>query len=257
MDQKVCVVVGGASGIGAATAAVLAAAGHRVVVADLDPEGADATARQIGGGHRGVGVDVTDEASVAALFDGVLAQEGGFHSAVNCAGVSTLARVVDHDAAEWRRIVDVCLTGAFLVLKHAGRRIADGGALVSLTSLNARQPGTGLAAYCASKAGLVALTEVAALELGPRRVRVNAVAPGLVVTPLTAPAMDIPGVRDDYVANTPLGRPGLPEEIGAAVRYLVSDDAAWITGETLDINGGAHLQRYPDLVGLVTAAFGG
>ncbi|MFJ9316485.1 SDR family NAD(P)-dependent oxidoreductase [Pimelobacter simplex] len=242
--MKVTVVIGGASGIGAATARLLAGSGHRVVVADLPGTSADA--------H----VDVTDEASVAALLDGVVAEHGALHGVVNCAGVSTLARVVDHDAAEWRRVVDVCLTGAFLVLKHAGQRVADGGALVSLSSLNARQPGTGLAAYCAAKAGLVALTEVTALELGARGVRVNAVAPGLVVTPLTAPAMDIPGVRDDYVDNTALGRSGEPDEIAAAIRFLLSDDAAWITGETLDINGGAHLRRYPDLVGLVEKAFG-
>ncbi|WP_418063809.1 SDR family NAD(P)-dependent oxidoreductase [Pimelobacter simplex] len=242
--MKVTVVIGGASGIGAATARLLAGSGHRVVVADLPGTSADA--------H----VDVTDEASVAALLDGVVAEHGALHGVVNCAGVSTLARVVDHDAAEWRRVVDVCLTGAFLVLKHAGQRVADGGALVSLSSLNARQPGTGLAAYCAAKAGLVALTEVTALELGVRGVRVNAVAPGLVVTPLTAPAMDIPGVRDDYVDNTALGRSGEPDEIAAAIRFLLSDDAAWITGETLDINGGAHLRRYPDLVGLVEKAFG-
>ncbi|AIY18533.1 SDR family oxidoreductase [Pimelobacter simplex] len=242
--MKVTVVIGGASGIGAATARLLAASGHQVVVADLPGTSADA--------H----VDVTDEVSVAALLDGVVAEHGALHGVVNCAGVSTLARVVDHDAAEWRRVVDVCLTGAFLVLKHAGQRVADGGALVSLSSLNARQPGTGLAAYCAAKAGLVALTEVTALELGARGVRVNAVAPGLVVTPLTAPAMDIPGVRDDYVDNTALGRSGEPDEIAAAIRFLLSDDAAWITGETLDINGGAHLRRYPDLVGLVEKAFG-
>lgn len=242
--MQVTVVIGGASGIGAATARVLTAADHRVVVADLPGTGAD------------LDVDVTDEASVAALFDRVVAEHGGFSGVVNCAGVSTLARVVDHDAAEWRRVVDVCLTGSFLVLKHAGRRVADGGSLVSLSSLNARQPGTGLAAYCASKAGLDALTQVTALELGTRGIRVNAVAPGLVVTPLTAPAMEIAGVRDAYLDNTALGRSGEPEEIAAAIRFLLSDDAAWITGEILDINGGAHLKRYPDLVGLVEKAFG-
>jgi NAD(P)-dependent dehydrogenase (short-subunit alcohol dehydrogenase family) len=179
-----------------------------------------------------VEVDVTDEASVEALFERVVADHGSFTGVVN-----------------------VCLTGAFLVLKHAGKRIADGGSLVSLSSLNARQPGTGLAAYCAAKAGLVALTEVTALELAHRQVRVNAVAPGLVVTPLTAPAMDIAGIREDYLENTPLGRSGEPSEIGAAVRFLLSDDAAWITGEVLAINGGAHLKRYPDLVGLIEKAF--
>jgi NAD(P)-dependent dehydrogenase (short-subunit alcohol dehydrogenase family) len=241
---SVSVVIGAASGIGEVTARVLADAGDTVVRADLnESEGI-------------VGVDAADEDSVAGLFDGVVAEHGAFHGVVNCAGVSTLAAITEHDAAEFRRVLDVCLTGAFLVLKHAGRLIADGGSLVSLTSLNARQPGTGLAAYCAAKAGLVSLTEVAALELAPRKIRVNAVAPGLVVTPLTAPAMDIDGIRDSYLDNTPLGRSGEPEEIGAVIRFLLSDDAAWITGETVDVNGGAHLQRYPDLLGLVTKAFG-
>jgi len=254
-EQGAVVVIGAASGIGWATAQALAAAGDTVVLADLDADGARDRAVELGDAHLGTAVDVADEASVAALFDEVLDRFGTFRGVVNCAGVSTLGAITEHDAAEFRRVVDVCLTGAFLVLKHAGRRIADGGALVSLTSLNARQPGTGLAAYCAAKAGLVSLTEVAALELAPRRIRVNAVAPGLVVTPLTAPAMDIPGVRDGYLENTPLGRSGEPAEIAAAIRFLLSDDAVWVTGETLEINGGAHLQRYPDLLGLVTKAF--
>ena len=242
-QDRVTVVIGGASGIGEATAHDLREHGHTVVVADLAPP------------PDGIRVDVADEASVVALFDAVVAEHGGFSAVVNCAGVSTLSAIVEHDAAEFRRVVDVCLTGAFLVLKHGGARIADGGALVSLSSLNARQPGTGMAAYCSAKAGLVMLTQVAALEMAPRGIRVNAVSPGLVVTPLTAPAMDIPGVRDAYLENTPLGRSGEPSEIAALLRFLLSDDAAWITGETIDVNGGAHLQRYPDLHGLVMKAF--
>lgn len=238
------VVIGGASGIGQATAEDLSAHGHTVVVADLAPP-AD-----------GIAVDVVDEDSVAALFDQVVAEHGGFTGVVNCAGVSTLGLVVDHDAAEFRRVVDVCLTGAFLVLKHAGQRVADGGSLVSLSSLNGRQPGTGMAAYCSAKAGLQMLTQVAALELAGRGIRVNSVSPGLVVTPLTAPAMDIPGIREDYLENTPLGRSGEPSEIAAALRFLLGDDSRWITGENLDINGGAHLMRYPDLNSHVMKAFG-
>ena len=142
-------------------------------------------------------------------------------------------------------MVDVSLTGGFLVLKHAGRVLGEGGSVISLTSLNARQPGAGMAAYCSAKAGLAMLTQVAALELGPRGIRVNAVSPGLVVTPLTAPAMDIDGIEDDYLANTPLGRSGTPEEIAEAVVFV--SKAAWLTGEVLDLNGGAHLMRYPDL----------
>jgi NAD(P)-dependent dehydrogenase (short-subunit alcohol dehydrogenase family) len=253
-ERRAVVVVGAASGIGWATARLLAGSGYAVTLADLDGDAAAARAAELGDPHSGAQADVTDEDSVAALLDAVATRQA-LHGVVNCAGVSTLSAITEHDAAEFRRVVDVCLTGAFLVLKHAGRRVTDGGSLVSLTSLNARQPGTGLAAYCAAKAGLVALTEVAALELAPRRIRVNAVAPGLVVTPLTAPAMDIPGIREAYLENTPLGRSGEPEEVAAAVRFLLSDDAAWMTGETMDLNGGAHLQRYPDLLGLVMKAF--
>lgn len=248
------VIIGGASGIGWATARRLARGGEIVVVADIDGEAATSRADELGAPHRAATVDVTDEDSVVALFDGAMA-DGGFTGVVNCAGVSTLALVVEHDAAEFRRVLDVCLTGAFLVLKHAGSRVAERGSLVSLSSLNARQPGTGMAAYCSAKAGLVMLTQVAALELAGRGVRVNAVSPGLVVTPLTAPAMDIPGVRDSYLENTPLGRSGEPDEIAALLMFLLSDDAAWMTGENIDINGGAHLQRYPDLHGMVMKAF--
>lgn len=251
MSQRTSLVIGGGSGIGAAIAHDLAAAGDRVVVADLNADAAAWVAAELGAGHASLGIDVTDEESVVAAF----AHEAtaGLGAVVNCAGSSTLAAIVDHDTAEWRRVVDICLTGAFLVIKHAGRALTPGGVVVSLTSLNARQPGAGLAAYCAAKAGLVSLTEVAALELAERGIRVNAVAPGLVVTPLTQPAMDIPGIREEYVANTPLGRSGEPSEIAEAVRYLLG--AAWVTGETLQINGGAHLMRYPDLPGLIAEAF--
>lgn len=233
---RVAVVIGGASGIGAACATALEADGCAVVVGDLPA------------------VDVTDEASVAALLDAAVAEHGRVDVVVNSAGVSTLMPVADHDVAEFRRVVDVNLTGGLVVIKHAARVLAAGGSVTSLTSLNARQPGSGMAAYCSAKAGLAMLTEVAALELGPRGIRVNAVSPGLVVTPLTEPAMGIPGIEDDYLANTPLGRAGTPAEVASAVVWM--SRAEWLTGEVLDLNGGAHTMRYPDLLGHVGRAFG-
>lgn len=248
---RVAVVVGGASGIGWATARALAAPASgercRVVIADRNTELAAQRADELGEPHTWATVEVTDEASVAALFDGVLAREGGLHVVVNCAGFSGFGLITDLDADQFRSVIDVCLTGAFLVIKHAGRHLRDGGSVVSLTSLNARQPAIGMSAYCAAKAGLSMLTEVAALELGPHGVRVNAVAPGFVHTPLTEGAAAIPGVIEEYVENTALGRAGTPGDVAAAVVFLCSPQSSWLTGEVLDLNGGAHLKRYPNI----------
>lgn len=244
---RTAVIIGGASGIGWATAQALAATGHRVVVGDLDAGAAARRIDELGGPHTAAAVDVTDEESVARLFD----EAGDVDIAVNCAGFSTLGLIVDAPVADFRAVVEVCLTGAFIVTKHAGRVLRAGGSLVQISSLNARQPAAGMSAYCAAKAGLSMLTEVAALELGPRGVRVNAVAPGFVHTPLTAPAASVPGVVEDYVDNTVLGRAGAPEDVAQAVLFLCSPGASWMTGEVLDLNGGAHLKRYPDLIGHV------
>lgn len=182
------------------------------------------------------------------FFDGVVEREGGLHVVVNCAGFSGFGVITELDAEQFRSVVDVCLNGAFLVMKHAGRHLGEGGALVSLTSLNARQPAVGMSAYCAAKAGLSMLTQVAALELGPRGIRVNAVAPGFVHTPLTEGAAMVPGVVDEYVENTALGRAGTPQDIADAVAFLCSPQSSWLTGgEILDLNGGAHLKRYPNI----------
>ena len=244
---RVAVIVGGASGIGWATAQVLAAEGCRVTIADRNTDGAAVRVAELGEPHTWSAVEVTDEDSVARLFDEVVAREGSLDVVVNCAGFSGFGLITELDAEQFRSVVDVCLTGGFLVIKHAGRHFSQGAALVSLTSLNARQPAIGMSAYCAAKAGLSMLTQVAALELGPRGVRVNAVAPGFVHTPLTEGAALIPGVLDDYVENTALGRAGTPEEVAEAVAFLCSSQSSWLTGEVLDLNGGAHLKRYPNI----------
>jgi 3-oxoacyl-[acyl-carrier protein] reductase len=212
------IVIGGASGIGWATAQTLAADGCTVIIADRNSDGAHARAAELGAPHTAAAADVTDEASVQALFEGT----GGVDVVVNCAGFSGFGLIGDMAAEQFREVIDVCLTGAFLVIKHAGAQLRDGGAIVSLTSLNARQPAVGMSTYCSAKAGLAMLTEVAALELGPRGIRVNAVSPGFVPTPLTEPAAMIPGVVEEYVENTPLGRTGTPQDIADGVAFLCS-----------------------------------
>lgn len=241
--QRVAVVVGGASGIGWAVARTLAADGCRVTVADRNADAAAQRASELGLPHAGEPVDVTDEAAVAALFDRV----GPVDVVVNTAGYSGIGRITELAVEDFRGVVDVCLTGAFIVAKHAGRHLRDGGSLVSVASLNARQAAPGMSAYCAAKAGLVMLTQVAALEFAPRRIRVNAVSPGFVATPLTEPVQQMPTIVADYLENTPLGRLGTAQDIADAVAFLCSDKASWLTGEVLDLNGGAHLKRYPDI----------
>jgi 3-oxoacyl-[acyl-carrier protein] reductase len=245
--QRSAIVIGGASGIGWATAQALAARKDRVTVADLNADGARRRAAELGDPHTAEGVDVTNENSVERLFG----QTGPVDIVVNCAGFSNVGLITDMPVDQFRDVVDVCLTGAFIVAKHAGRSLRPGGVLVSISSLNGRQPAAGMSAYCAAKAGLSMLTQVAALELGPKGIRVNAVAPGFVHTPLTEPAAAVPGVVEEYVENTALGRAGTPEDIAGAVLYLCSPDASWLTGEVLDLNGGAHLKRYPDILGHV------
>ena len=245
MSDRTAVVVGGASGIGRAVAHALAADNCRVTVADRNAEGARTVAAELGEPHTAATVEVTDEASVRALFEHGSALE----VVVNTAGYSGVGLITDLAVEDFRSVIDVCLTGAFLVIKHAAPRLRDGGALVSLSSLNGRQPAAAMSAYCAAKAGLSMLTEVAALELAPQGIRVNAVAPGFVHTPLTEPATQIPGVLEEYLENTPLGRAGTPEDIAEAVMFL--SKAPWLTGEVLDLNGGAHMKRYPDILGHV------
>ena len=246
-SQRIAVVIGAASGIGWATAQALASQGDRVIVADRNADGAQARAAELGEPHTAATVDVTDEDLVQRLFE----ETGQVDVVVNCAGFSNVGLITDMPVDQFRDVIDVCLTGAFIVAKHAGRNLRPGGALVSISSLNGRQPAAGMSAYCAAKAGLSMLTQVAALELGPRGVRVNAVAPGFVHTPLTAPAAAVPGVVEEYLENTALGRAGTPEDIANAVLYLCSPAASWLTGEVLDLNGGAHLKRYPDVLGHV------
>ena len=242
--KRNALVIGGASGIGWAVANGLAAEGCRVTIADLNADGAAARATELGPPHAGAGGDVTDEDTGAALFD----RTGPLDVVVNTAGIGGVGRITELALEQFRAVVDVCLIGAFIVIKHAGRHLRDGGSLVSLTSLNARLAAPGMSAYCAAKAGLAMLTEVAALELAARRIRVNAVSPGFVETPLTEGVKLVPGALEEYIENTPLGRVGTPTDVADAVLFLCSQKASWMTGEVLDLNGGAHLKRYPDVL---------
>lgn len=253
MTQKpVALIVGGASGIGLASAHALARRGDHVVIADINEEAARQRAAELGEAATAVAADVTDEDSVAAAFAAARAA-GPVRSVVSCAGLSVVGAIPDIELAGWQTTIDVCLTGTMLVIKHAARTLEAGGSVVAVSSLNGRQPGTAMAAYCSAKAGVLMLVQVAALELAAQGIRVNAVSPGLVDTPLVAGLAMVPGLTDEYIENTPLGRAGVPDDIAQAVEFLTSERASWITGSAFDINGGAHLKRYPDVLGKVQA----
>jgi NAD(P)-dependent dehydrogenase (short-subunit alcohol dehydrogenase family) len=144
--QRSALVVGGASGIGWATAQGLAAQGYRVIIADRNTDLAQARATELGAPHTAATVEVTDEASVAAVFE----QAGGLDAVVSCAGFSTFGLIVDMPVEDFRAVVDCCLTGSFIVAKYAGQKLRAGGSLVCISSLNGRQPAIGMSAYSAA-----------------------------------------------------------------------------------------------------------
>jgi NAD(P)-dependent dehydrogenase (short-subunit alcohol dehydrogenase family) len=250
---KTAIVTGGASGIGLATARRFVAEGASVAIGDVNQSSLDAVVDELGDAVVAVAGDVSVEADVVRLVDAAVDRFGGLDIAFANAGIGSLARLVDLDAAEWSRVLDVNLTGPFLTIKHAATRMGAGGSIVVTASLNAVQAGIGMGAYCSSKAGVAMLVEVAALELGAAGIRVNAVGPGLVRTPLTEMAFMLPGMTDGYVENTPMGRYATPEEIAGLVTFLASDEAAYVSGSLYLIDGGAHTMRYPDLLGTLAS----
>jgi 3-oxoacyl-[acyl-carrier protein] reductase len=232
-------VVGGASGIGRACADALAAAGWEVVVADLRPDPDDTGT---------VAVDVRDREAVGAAVDGVAREHGGLGAVVYAAGTARVTPLLEVSAREWDLVVGVNLTGAFNVLQTSAPHISAGGSCTFISSIDSVAPVVGLSHYSAAKAGCEALVRSAALELGHRGVRCNAVLPGVVRTPLMAATLDREGVGDAFVRQTPLGRIADGEDIADVVTFLASEAARWITGVSLPVDGGMSLREHPMLL---------
>ena len=249
-DGKVAVVTGAASGIGRAIARRVVAEGGSVVGGDLAAGGLDDLRSELGDRVSVLPGDVTREADVAGLVERAVEVFGGLHAMFNVAGASRPGLLIELSEEDWDATVDLCLKGVFFGIKHAGRRMVErgaGGAIVNIASLNSRVPMVFGGAYSAAKAGVVSLGQTGALELGGHGIRVSTVSPGLTDTPLTQGMTALPGLRDAFMERIPLQRAATPEDIAAAACFLASDDASYITGANLFVDGGWEQTAYPDL----------
>ncbi len=242
LNDQVAIVTGGAQGIGRAIGETLARDGATVIVADLDMEAAMATTRAINDtGARAVAaqVDVSDEASVKNLYARVLGVAKRVDILVNNAGICRMIPILDIEVAEWDRIMAVNLRGTFLMSREAFRHMKERGSgkVVSIASAAAKLGGLAAGAhYSASKAGVICFTKSLALQAAPFKINVNAVCPGPTATEMTEAWGD--DVNKAFAAKIPWQEYGRPEDIAAAVCFLCSPRARYITGEILDVNGG-------------------
>ena len=224
LENKIAIVTGAASGIGAAIAARFAAAGAVVIAADIAPAAP----------HR---VDVSDPASCVALADATIAAHGRIDCLVHAAGIAADIPFLDTPPETFDRIIAVNLRGSFLIGQACARRMRPGASIVNIASISGLRGSTGRAAYGASKGGVLTLTQVMACELAEHGIRVNAIAPGPIDTPLVAAVHDAT-IRASYNRLVPMARYGTPDEIAGAALYLCGPDATYITGHTLAVDGG-------------------
>ncbi|HVR71412.1 MAG TPA: 3-oxoacyl-[acyl-carrier-protein] reductase [Vicinamibacteria bacterium] len=244
LEGRVSLVTGASRGIGRAIARELASRGATVLCGARDRERLAATVAEIvAGGGRALPVplDVADRASVAAAFEAVLRTHGRLDHLVNNAGITRDNLVLRMKPEDWQQVLDTNLTGVFLCTQAALRPMIKqrAGRIVSVTSVVGLTGNPGQANYAASKAGIVGFTKSVAREVASRAVTVNAVAPGFVETEMTAAMTD--KAREAVTSLIPLGRVGQPEDVAAAVAFLVSDRAAYITGQVLSVDGGFHM----------------
>jgi len=247
---KVAVVTGAASGIGAAIARRFVAEGGRVAGGDINAAALDAMGAELGDRFVAVRCDVTQEAEVAGLVAAAVTSFGALHVGFNVAGAARPATIVDMTEEDWDFTVDLCLKGVFLALKHEARQLiaqGTGGAVVNIASLNSRVPMFLGAAYSSAKAGVVMLGQSGALELAEHGIRVTTVSPGLTATPLVAPLTGIPEVNAAFMERIPLKRAATADDIAATALFLASDDAAYVTGVNVFVDGGWEQSGYPDL----------
>jgi NAD(P)-dependent dehydrogenase (short-subunit alcohol dehydrogenase family) len=235
-----CVVTGGGRGIGRAIAIALAAEGAQVAVVSRTASQCEAVAAELGEGGHAVPADVSSPEHCERAIATVTARTGAPTVVINAAGISPVrGRAERHEPEVFKQIVDVNITGVFNVCRAVALSLGDqGAAIVNVASTLGTTSSPRLAAYGASKAGVIQLTRTLAREWAPRGIRVNAVCPGFVETEMTAAMLAADHIREEILLNTPLGRLGRLEEVVAPALFLASDDASYITGAALLVDGG-------------------
>jgi 3-oxoacyl-[acyl-carrier protein] reductase len=246
-DERVAVITGAARGIGFGTAQRFSEEGAAVAIVDLDETAAAEAAAKLPGKAIGIGADVSDKASVDAAVERVVAELGGIHVLVNNAGVTRDNLLFKMTEVDWDLVMGVHLKGAFLMTQAAQQHFVEQryGKVVNTSSTSALG-NRGQANYSAAKMGLQGFTRTLGIELGPFGINVNAVAPGFIATEMTDATaarlkMDVDEFRRLNAENNPVKRVGEPADIAAAVTFLASDEASYITGQTLYVDGGATL----------------
>ena len=240
LDGRVALVIGAGSGIGRAAAEGLAAHGAFVVCGDLHEESAQKTAADIGARAISMAVDITKTESVAELFRVVIDDRKRLDIVVTTPGANVRKPLSDYQDAEFDRVIELNLKGTFRVLREAGRVMSErgGGSIIAFSSIRSQvvEPGQGV--YAATKAGIVQMVRALAAELGPKGVRVNAIAPGVVETPLTRPIKDNAAWYSAYADKSVFGRWASVDEMAGPVIYLASDASSFVTGSILFVDGG-------------------
>lgn len=252
LEDRVAIVTGGARGIGRGAALELARDGARVVVADRRADEAKAVAERIqketGRPALGLAMEQTRPEEVTRMVEATVKEFGEINILFANAGFSRLVPFLDITAEQWQRMIDVNLTGTFSVCQAVARQMVaqrKGGRMIVTASVMADYNGNQQAHYCAAKAGVKLLGKCMAAELGNHRITVNVISPGVIATEMTTPLLEEAGIANMVRAITPLGRWGEAREVGRLVAFLASDDAAYINGQVINVDGGQSLPLVP------------